>query len=44
MNLLKKMALTSLCLAGLTGTVTMSAATDASPVKGKFEAGKGPSC
>ena len=41
MNLLKKMALTSLCLAGLAGTVTMSAATDASPVKGKFEAGKG---
>ena len=40
MNLLKKMALTSLCLAGLAGTVTMSAA-PASPIKGKFEAGKG---
>ena len=41
MNLLKKMALTSLCVAGLAGLVTMSAAADTTPVKGKFEAGKG---
>lgn len=35
------MALTSLCVAGLAGLVTMSAAADTTPVKGKFEAGKG---